>query len=128
MSYFFKDLVVWQEAKRFAFEVYAISDNFPKREIYGLTSQIRRAVVSVPSNIAEGQGRLTRGEFMQFLGHARGSLLETVTQLEIAADRKYIDEEQLRSVEQKAFQVLRLLNALIDSLRNEKGCHARAGG
>lgn len=92
MSCFFKDLVVWQEAKAFALEVYANSDEFPKQEIYGMTSQVRRAAVSVASNIAEGQGRLTRGEFIQFLGHARGSLLEAVTQLEIAAERKYLDQ------------------------------------
>ena len=127
MSYFFKDLVVWQEAKAFALEVYAISDEFPKQEIYGMTSQVRRAAVSVASNIAEGQGRLTRGEFIQFLGHARGSLLEAVTQLEIAAERKYLDQEQLRCLEQKGFQILRLLNALIDSLRSQRSHSAQAG-
>lgn len=125
MSYFFKDLVVWQEAKAFALEIYDISDLFPKQEVYGMSSQIRRAAVSVASNIAEGQGRLTKGEFIQFLGHARGSLLETVTQLEIAAGRKYLTEERLSDIEQKAFQLLRLLNALIDSLRADKG---RAAG
>ena len=126
MSYFFKDLVVWQEAKAFALEVYDISDSFPRREIYGMTSQIRRAAVSIPSNIAEGQGRLTKGEFIQFLGHARGSLLETVTQLEVAAGRKYVDEERLSAIEQKAFHLLRLLNALIDSLRADKSRGAGA--
>jgi four helix bundle protein len=126
MSYFFKDLVVWQEAKAFALAVYDISDLFPRREVYGITSQIRRAAVSVPSNIAEGQGRLTKGEFIQFLGHARGSLLETITQLEIAAERHYFDHERLNAIEQRGFQLLRLLNALIESLRNEKSRSAGA--
>jgi four helix bundle protein len=126
MSYFFKDLVVWQEAKTCALAVYDISDLFRRREIYSMTSQIRRAAVSVPSNIAEGQGRLTKGEFIQFLGHARGSLLETITQLEIAAERNYFDHERLNAIEQRGFQLLRLLNALIDSLRNEKSRGAGA--
>jgi four helix bundle protein len=110
MSSFFKDLVVWQEAKAFALAVYDVSDSFPRHEIYGMTSQIRRAAVSIPSNIAEGQGRLTKGEFIQFLGHARGSLLETITQLEIAAERQYFDDERHNAMEQRGFQLLRLLN------------------
>ena len=126
MSYFFKDLVVWQEAKNFVLEVYEISDSFPRPEIYGMTSQLRRAVVSIASNIAEGQGRLTKGEFIQFLGHARGSLLETVTQLEISAGRKYLTPERLDEIEKKAFQLLRILNALIDSLREQKSRGAGA--
>lgn len=100
-----------------AVDVYNLSDFCPKREIFGITSQIRRAAVSVPSNIAEGQRRLTKGEFLPFLGHARGSLTELVTQLEICADRKYISSADLKSVETKAFNVLRLLNALMESLR-----------
>ena len=72
----YRELLVWQKAKSLAVEVYRQTEGFPKSEIYGLTSQLRRAGVSVASNIAEGQGRLTPGEFCQFLGHARGSLLE----------------------------------------------------
>jgi four helix bundle protein len=71
---------VWQKAKAMAVDVYRVSESFPKAEMYGLTSQVRRAAVSVASNIAEGQGRLTKGEFTHFLGQARGSLLELETQ------------------------------------------------
>lgn len=119
MAFFFKDLVVWQEAKSLALDIYNLSDRFPRREIFGLTSQIRRAAVSVPCNIAEGQGRLTKGEFLQLLGHARGSLTEVVTQLEICADRKYISSEDLKTAENKAFNVMRLPNALMESLRQK---------
>ncbi len=78
MSHSYKDLMVWQKARILAGE---ISEAFPRNETYGLTSQIRRAAISVASNIAEGQGRLTKGEFQQFLGHSRGLLLELETQL-----------------------------------------------
>ena len=69
MSHSYKDLIVWQKARMLAGEIYRTSEIFPKHEVYGLTSQIRRAAISVASNIAEGQGRLTKGEFQQFLGH-----------------------------------------------------------
>lgn len=128
MAFFFKDLIVWQEAKSLAVDVYDLSDRFPRREIFGLTSQIRRAAVSVPSNIAEGQGRLTKGEFLQFLGHARGSLTELVTQLEICADRKYITATDLKSVEIKAFNVMRLINALMESLREKPKVEGKSAG
>jgi four helix bundle protein len=128
MAFFFKDLIVWQEAKSLALDVYDLSDRFPRLEIFGLTSQLRRAAVSVPSNIAEGQGRLTKGEFMQFLGHARGSLTELVTQLEICADRKYITPADLKSVETKAFNVMRLLNALMESLRDKSNAKGKGTG
>lgn len=105
MAFFFKDPVVWQEAKSLACDVYEVSDRFPKSEVFGITSQLRRAAVSVASNIAEDQGRLTKGEFLQFLGHARGSLLELVTQLEICADRKYLNSSELKALESKAFNV-----------------------
>ena len=77
----YPDLIAWRKAMDLAEETYKATRGFPKDELSGLRSQLRRAVVSVPSNIAEGQGRLTPGEFKQFLVHARGSLLETETQI-----------------------------------------------
>jgi four helix bundle protein len=76
-----RDLIVWQKAVKLVVAVYDASNNFPKDEIYGLTSQMRRAAVSIPANIAEGQGRRMNKEFQMFLGHARGSLLELDTHL-----------------------------------------------
>ena len=71
----YKDLVVWQKSVEFVTEIYAATAKFPREEVFGLTSQLRRCAVSVPSNIAEGQGRATKGEFVQFLSHARGVTL-----------------------------------------------------
>ncbi|PYY14661.1 MAG: four helix bundle protein, partial [Acidobacteria bacterium] len=102
MSHSYRDLVVWQEGKALAVQVYTVSEQFPKCEIYGLTSQVRRAAISVVSNIAEGQGRLTKGEFSQFLGHSRGSLLELLTQLEIAAELQYLSASDFQALEAKA--------------------------
>lgn len=80
-----KKLDVWKEGVEFASAVYTITERFPKNEMYGLTSQMRRAVVSIPSNIAEGAARFSRKEFFQFLSIAGGSLSELDTQIEIAA-------------------------------------------
>lgn len=80
----FKDLVVWQRAVHLCKEVYTLTSSFPSSEQFGLTSQLRRAAVSVASNIAEGYGRSTRGEYLLFLGHARGSNCELQTQLVIS--------------------------------------------
>src|ERR1017187_4810394 len=93
----FCDLVVWQKSLDLAVRIYGVTRNFPREELYGLTSQIRRAAVSVSSNIAEGQGRLSPGEFRQFLGIARGANFELQTQLEVAralamGEAKMIDE------------------------------------
>jgi four helix bundle protein len=117
MSHSYKDLIVWQKAKLLAGEIYRTTEAFPRSEIYGLTSQMRRAAISVASNIAEGQGRLTKGEFQQFLGHSRGSLLELETQLAIALDLHYLEPNELALLETKTSEVRRLLNGLIDSLR-----------
>ena len=117
MSHSYRDLLVWQRAKQLAVEVYRATESFPRSEIYGITSQIRRAAVSVPSNIAEGQGRLSRGEFAQFLGNARGSLLELETQLEIAGDLSYLSQATQVQLQQHAYEVLGLLNRLLASLR-----------
>lgn len=80
----FRDLSVWQRSIQLTFEIYKLTDEFPRSERYRLADQIRRASVSVASNIAEGYGRATRGEYVQFLGHARGSVSEVETQLVIA--------------------------------------------
>ena len=117
MAHSYRDLIAWQKAKSLAVEVYRLTAHFPKAEQYGLISQIQRAAISVVSNIAEGQGRLTRGEFAQFLGHARGSLLELDSQLEISLELGYITKEQLASVSRLSGDVVALVNRLIESLR-----------
>jgi four helix bundle protein len=117
MSHSYKDLIVWQKAKLLAGEIYRTTEAFPRSETYGLTSQMRRAAISVASNIAEGQGRLTKGKFQQFLGHSRGSLLELETQLAIALDLHYLGPSELAHLETETSEVRRLLNGLIDSLR-----------
>ena len=99
-------------------DVYRYSETFPKTEIYGLTSQLRRAAVSVPSNIAEGQGRTSTGEFKQFLGHARGSLLEIETQLQIALNLEYLKPEHYAVLHRECSEVGKVLNGLIAALRS----------
>jgi len=86
----YKDLLVWQKAMALAKEVYQWTRNFPSEEKFGLVSQMRRAAVSIPSNIAEGQARKTTGEFVQFISHASGSLAELDTQLRLAAERSFL--------------------------------------
>ncbi len=113
----YKELLVWQVAMGLVADVYRVSRRFPREEIYGLTSQVRRSAVSVPSNIAAGQGRAARGEFIQFLGHARGSLFELETQLAIAADLEYLEREETARMLRTLTRVAQLLNALIASLR-----------
>jgi four helix bundle protein len=90
----YRELLVWQKTKALAVQIYQATEQFPRTETYGLTSQIRRAAVSAVSNIAEGQGRLTPGEFLHFLGQARGSLLELDTQVAIALDLNYLKPDR----------------------------------
>jgi four helix bundle protein len=90
----YRDLVAWKRAVELVTHVYGLTKSFPDDERYGLTAQLRRAAISVASNIAEGQGRFSRGEFKQFLGHARGSLLEIETQMTIATNLGYLDSRQ----------------------------------
>jgi|SRR3984957_13819054 len=120
MARSYRELLVWQKAKALAVHIYQATEQFPKHEIYGLTSQVRRAAVSVASNIAEGQGRLGLGEFLHFLGQARGSLLEVDTQLAIAVDLDYLKPDRYETLDQEIYQVLGLLNRLIDSLRKKR--------
>jgi four helix bundle protein len=112
----YQDLVAWQKAIAFVSLVYDASDNFPKHELYGLGSQLRRAAVSVPSNIAEGSVRGSK-EFLHFLKVARGSLAEIETQLIIAEKRHYITTEQLLKLMGLANELSRILMGLLKSLK-----------
>jgi len=113
----FHDLRVWQEAMDLTEEIYRVTINFPKHELYGLTSQMRRAAVSVPSNIAEGKGHRSDPEFVRFLFHARGSLLELETQISIARRLQYLPEEKAEELCGHAASIGRGLNALINRFR-----------
>ena len=101
-------------------EVYVCTREFPANESYGLIAQLRRSAVSVPSNIAEGQGRLSSGEFRQFLGHARGSLMELETQILIARDLNYMTHQQAATLLQHTAEIGRILNGLLSSLSGSK--------
>ena len=101
-------------------DVYRSTQAFPKTETYGLVSQLRRAAVSVPSNIAEGQGRLSTGEFRQFLGNARGSLMEVETQILIAQELGYLERAQSQNLLAGAAEVGRILNGPLNSLPKKK--------
>ena len=113
----FRDLRVWQEAMKMASEIYKSTANFPKHEVYGLSQQLRRAAVSVPSNIAEGKGHHSDKEFAHFLFHARGSLLELQTQLMIAEDLQYLTKAEAGRQLALAEAVGRALSGLISSLQ-----------
>lgn len=119
MARSYRDLLVWQKAKALAVAVYRATEYFPKHELYGLTSQIRRSAVSVASNIAEGQGRLNQVEFCHFLGMARGSLLELDTQISIAKELQYLGDNSHKLLDEEVYRVLGLLNRLLASLRNK---------
>ncbi len=113
----YRDLVVWKKSMALVLDVYRCTQAFPKIEIYGLTSQLRRAAVSVPSNIAEGQARRSTGEFKQFLGNARGSLAEVDTQLLIARDLAYLENEVSKELLDNTAEIGRMLNALLAALK-----------
>jgi four helix bundle protein len=116
MSASFKDLRVWQEAMKFTIEVYRATAEFPRHELYGLSQQLRRAAVSVPSNIAEGKGHRSDREFGHFLLHARGSLLEVQTQVMIAQELKYLQTDDARRLPLFSDAIARSLNSLINSI------------
>jgi len=106
----YQDLVVWQKGIDLCELVYRTSAAFPSREVYGLTSQIRRAAVSVPSNIAEGAGRITKGEFIQSVGHARGSLFEVETQLFVAKRLGYLSSNETDGLFEVTNEIGKLTN------------------
>jgi four helix bundle protein len=113
----YKDLITWRKAMELVTEIYAVTRAFPQGERYGLTNQLRRAVVSVPSNIAEGQARFSKKEFHHFLSHARGSLVEMETQLMIAQNLGYLPAKQVSVLLDQTAELGRVLNGLIASIR-----------
>lgn len=116
MSGTFRDLKCWQKSVDLAISVYSVTRNFPKDEIFGLSSQLRRAAVSVASNIAEGKGRLSNRDSLRFFGNARGSLFEVETQIEIAEKLHYVQPVDAETLRSSASQAGRLLNGLIRAL------------
>ena len=113
----YRDLVVWQKAMQLVTDTYLIAATFPKAEMFGLSSQLKRAVISVPSNIAEGQGRDSTKEFLHHLSIAYGSLMEVETQIQIAANLSYVPQSQADTIFDKCGEVGRLLNGLLRSLK-----------
>ncbi|MGA9471172.1 MAG: four helix bundle protein [Terriglobales bacterium] len=110
----FEDLRVWQDSMDLTIQIYKTTNNFPKQETYGLTSQMRPAAVSVPSNIAEGKGHRSDAEFVRFLHHARGSLLELRTQILIARRLDYLSAEAANNLCIRCADIALGLNALIN--------------
>ncbi|HVI09265.1 MAG TPA: four helix bundle protein [Candidatus Binatia bacterium] len=116
MAASFRDLRVWQEAMKLTAAVYEATSTFPRHECYGLSQQLRRAAVSIPSNIAEGKGHKSDREFVRFLMHARGSLLEVQTQVLIAEELEYLNKNDCQRILSMAEGVGRALSGLINSM------------
>src|SRR5688500_18234532 len=119
MSDSFRDLVAWQKAMKLVSAIYRATEAFPARERYGLTNQVCRAAVAVPSDIAEGKGRISKKEYVQMLARARGSTFEVQTQLEISRNLGFLSDDPFADLEAKGAEVGRLLNGLITKLRRD---------
>jgi four helix bundle protein len=113
----YKDLVVWQKGMQLARQVYQLTQSFPAEEKFGLVSQMRRAAVSVPSNIAEGQARNTTGEFVQFVSHAEGSLAELVR---LSIELRFCHEAAVKSIQELIIEEQKMLKSLRRSLKGER--------
>lgn len=115
----FEKLDVWQKSRGLVREVYCLTSKFPSDERFGLTNQLNRAIISVPSNIAEGCGRPSYKERIHFLEIAYGSLMESMTQIILAADLRYISENDLNSSKEKIVEVAKMINGLRKNLLNK---------
>lgn len=118
MANSYRDLIVWQRTVEMTLALYRLTEEFPKQEMFGLTSQLRRAGVSVASNIAEGWGRQSEGEYKHFLGMARGSNMEIQTQLLIASKLGFGDPEKLTLAEQLSHETGKMLVSLMKKIRS----------
>ena len=114
----YRDLIVWQKSMELVEFVYQIIKNLPDNEEYGLSIQIRKCVVSIPSNIAEGYGRKYTADYKRFLQIARGSLYELQTQLEIAVRLKFIDNQYIKTIESHLKEIEKMFNTLINKIKN----------
>jgi four helix bundle protein len=124
----YKDLIAWQKGMELVAMIYDAIEGFPSHEQFGLTSQLRRAAVSVPSNIAEGKAHYSNRDFVRFLRHARGSLAEIETQVLIARQRKYLSAETTTGLAEKLDELGRILSGLINSLNQpERAQDSRHG-
>jgi four helix bundle protein len=115
----YRDLDVWREAMDFVVECYRMTGTFPKTEVYGLTGQLQRAAVSIPANIAEGQGRQHDKEFLQHLAITYGSLAEVETHIQIARRLEYADGEKENQMLERAARIGRMLNGLRKSIEEK---------
>ncbi len=120
MAFSFEDLEVYKKSVNFVDKVYRITKDFPKEELYGVTSQIKRASVSIPANIAEGSGRFNKKDFAQYLRIARGSVYECIPLIEICFRAKFIDKDVYEALLLDCNELARMLNGLISSLLNRK--------
>ena len=114
----YKELKIWQKSRELVKVTYIESGKFPRSELYGLTSQVRRASISVPSNIAEGYGRNYTKDYARFLQIARGSLFEMQTQLQIAVNLDFIQDKDLEEIKNLSTEIEKMLNVLIKKLLN----------
>lgn len=113
----FRDLLIWQKSMILVTEVYQLTNSFPKEEIYGLSSQIRRSSISIPSNIAEGYGRDGNKDYLKFLNIAIASLFEMQTQLEISFNLKYITEIQFNKIHEESREIERMLSSFTRKIK-----------
>ena len=116
----FRDLIVWQKSMQLAKEVYRLTQKMPKEELFGLTNQLRRAAVSIFSNIAEGNGRLSRKEYLHFLSISRGSKSEVETQLLFCVELGYLQESEIETALGLCTDVSKLLGKLISKLKEQE--------
>ncbi len=115
----FRELVVWQKGLELTDVIYSITDRFPKQEMFGLASQLQRAAVSVPTNIAEGHGRDSTKDYLRHLSYVRGSLTEVETLLEIARRRKYVDATLLATAEGRCQEIDKMVRGVQVALRKK---------
>ncbi len=114
----FRNLLIWQKSMVLVTKIYTVTNNFPKEEVFGLTSQIKRSAISIPSNIAEGLGREISQEFLRFLKISIGSLFELQTQLEIAKNIIYLDEETFNNLYEDTRELERMIVSFTNKIKN----------